>query len=196
MLFLVFRLDARLHLGDLFLKQWESAGVDSSIFTKAWVDSAGSEGLKDHSAIDRWQSQTAAADSDFFNRLHVMDEEDSNINLKHQTGGVDNIKQSVVDYVVSLLMPLYKPRKFDKESHGADKAMAVFEFLDFKRKNKIRAFVDRLIERHMAMKTDTKSGGSYLLIHLSLSLNSDSSYASKDSQKETRDARDMLSVAI
>ncbi|GJZ33879.1 hypothetical protein Tco_0579315 [Tanacetum coccineum] len=28
------------------------------------------------------QSQAAAADSDFFNRLHVMDEEDSNINLK------------------------------------------------------------------------------------------------------------------
>nr|GEZ01481.1 alpha/beta hydrolases superfamily protein [Tanacetum cinerariifolium] len=46
----------------------------------------------------------------------------------------------------------------------------------------IRAFVDRLIERHMAMKTDTKS--------------EDSSYASKDSQKETRDARDMLSVSI
>lgn len=178
----------------------ESAGVDSSIFTKAWVDSAGSEGLKDHSAIDRWQSQAAAADSEFFNRLHVMDEEDSNINLKQsirrhdglanessasqvtvnrelvgsQPRGVDNIKQSVVDYVASLLMPLYKARKIDKESYkqimkktatkvmeqttDAEKAMAVFEFLDFKRKNKIRAFVDRLIERHMAMKTDTKSG--------------------------------------
>nr|GEX99030.1 alpha/beta hydrolases superfamily protein [Tanacetum cinerariifolium] len=97
----------------------ESDGLDSSIFTKAWVDSAGSEGLKDHSAID---------------------------------------------------------------GHEADKAMVVFEFLDFKRKNKIRSFMDRLIERHMAMKTDTKSG--------------DSSYASKDSQKETRDARDMLSVSI
>nr|GEY07704.1 lysine-specific histone demethylase 1 homolog 3-like [Tanacetum cinerariifolium] len=122
---------------------WESAGVDSNIFTKAWVDSVGSEGLKDHSAIDRWQSQATAADSDFFNRLHVMDEEDSNINLKQsirrhdglanessalyvnvnremvhsQPGGVDNIKQSVVDYVPSLLMPLYKARKIDKESY-------------------------------------------------------------------------------
>ncbi|GJR88981.1 alpha/beta hydrolases superfamily protein [Tanacetum coccineum] len=123
---------------------WESAGVDSIIFTKTWVDSAGSEGLKDHSVIDRWQSQTAAADSDFFNRLHVRDEDDSNIKelVDSQTGGVDNIKQSVVDYVVSLLMPLYKPRKFDKESHGADKAMAVFEFLDFKRKNKISIGVE------------------------------------------------------
>ncbi|GJU72044.1 hypothetical protein Tco_1263449 [Tanacetum coccineum] len=109
----------------------ESAGVDSSIFTKTCVDSAGSEGLKDHSAIDRWQSQAATADFDFFNRLHVMDEEDSNINLK-----------AVMEQTIDV-----------------EKAMAVFEFLDFKRKNKIPAFVDRLIERHMAMKTDTISGG-------------------------------------
>nr|GEX75898.1 lysine-specific histone demethylase 1 homolog 3 [Tanacetum cinerariifolium] len=127
----------------------ESAGVDSSIFTKAWVDSAGSEGLKDHSAIDRWQSQAAAADSDFFNRLHIM-------------------KKTAT--------------KVMEQTTDAEKAMAVFEFLDFKRKNKIRAFVDRLIERHMAMKTDTKSG--------------DCLYASKDSQKETRDARDMLCISI
>lgn len=179
----------------------ESAGVDSSIFTKAWVDSAGSEGIKDHNAIERWQSQAAAADSDFFHRSrHVMDEEESNMNIKppvrrhdglanessasqvtvnrelvgNQPRGVDKIKQSVVDYVASLLMPLYKARKIDKDSYksimkktatkvmeqttDAEKAMAVFEFLDFKRKNKIRAFVDRLIERHMAMQTDTKSG--------------------------------------
>ncbi|XP_024967035.1 lysine-specific histone demethylase 1 homolog 3 [Cynara cardunculus var. scolymus] len=179
----------------------ESAGVDSNIFTKAWVDSAGSEGIKDHNAIERWQSQAAAADSDFFHRsMHVMDEEDSNMNLKpsirrhdglanessasqvtvnrelvgNQPRGVDNIKQAVVDYVASLLMPLYKARKIDKEGYksimkktatkvmeqttDAEKAMAVFEFLDFKRKNKIRAFVDKLIERHMAMKTDAKSG--------------------------------------
>ncbi|KAF5955742.1 hypothetical protein HYC85_008598 [Camellia sinensis] len=89
----------------------ESAAVDSSLFTKAWVDVAGSVGL---------------------------------------------------------LMPLYKARKIDKEGYksimkktatkvmeqttDAEKAMAVFEFLDFKRKNKIRSFVDKLIERHMATK--------------------------------------------
>ncbi|GKD85406.1 hypothetical protein Tco_1356560, partial [Tanacetum coccineum] len=111
-------------------------------------------------------SQAAAADSDFFNRLHVMDEEDSNINLRHsirrhdglanessvsqvtvnrelvgsQPRGVDNIKQSLVDYVAYLLMPLYKARKIDKvmeQTTVAEKAMAVFEFLDFKRKNKV-----------------------------------------------------------
>ncbi|KAL4584229.1 hypothetical protein LXL04_008822 [Taraxacum kok-saghyz] len=177
----------------------ESTGVD--IFTKAWVDSAGSEGIKDHNAIERWQSQAAAADSDFFNRgggggggggESVMDEEDSNVKVVvanessasqvtvnrelvgNQPRGVDNIKQAVVDYVASLLMPLYKARKIDKDGYksimkktatkvmesttDAEKAMAVFEFLDFKRKNKIRAFVDKLIERHMAMKTDSKSG--------------------------------------
>lgn len=177
----------------------ESAAVDSSIFTKAWVDSAGSEGIKDYSAIDRWQSQAAAADSDFYQRtMHIMDEEDSNMSSKpsiqkhglanessvsqvtvnkelvgNQPRGAENIKQAVVDYVASLLMPLYKARKIDKEGYksimkktatkvmeqatDAEKAMAVFEFLDFKRKNKIRAFVDKLIERHMAMKPHVKS---------------------------------------
>ncbi|KAJ0436666.1 hypothetical protein HanHA300_Chr16g0593301 [Helianthus annuus] len=179
----------------------ESTGVDKSIFTKAWVDSAGSEGIKDHSAIERWQSQAAAADSEFYHRsMHAMDEEYSNMNLKpsnrrhdalanessasqvtvnreligNQPRGVDKIKQAVVDYVASLLMPLYKARKVDKESYksimkktatkvmeqttDAEKAMAVYEFLDYRRKNKIRAFVDMLIDRHLAMKTDAKSG--------------------------------------
>ncbi|GJR65912.1 alpha/beta hydrolases superfamily protein [Tanacetum coccineum] len=154
---LLLRLDARLHRLNMAIlsllviiwkllrsncfgqKSGESAGVDSNIFTKTCVDSAGSEGLKDHSAIDRWEL------------------------VGSQPLGVDNIKQSV-DYVASLLMPLYKARKLIKkvmeQTTDVEKAMAVFEFLDFKRKNKIRAFVDRLIERHMAMKTDTKSGGS------------------------------------
>lgn len=122
----------------------ENTGVDNSIFTKAWVDSAGSEGIKDHSAIERWQSQAAAADSDFYQRtMHVIDEGYSSMNLKpsirrhdglvnestasqvtvnrelvgNQPRGVDKIKQSVVDYVASLLMPLYKARKLDKDSY-------------------------------------------------------------------------------
>ncbi|XP_057469849.1 lysine-specific histone demethylase 1 homolog 3-like [Actinidia eriantha] len=172
----------------------ESAAVDSSIFTKAWVDAEGSVGIKDYNAIDRWQSQAAAAESDFFHRtMQIRDEEDSNMNSKppswkreqlanessvsqvtvskeligNQPRGAERIKQAVVDYVASLLMPLYKARKIDKEGYksimkktatkvmeqttDAEKAMAVYEFLDFKRKNKIRSFVDKLIERHMAM---------------------------------------------
>ncbi|MBA0585719.1 hypothetical protein Gorai_016486 [Gossypium raimondii] len=43
-----------------------------------------------------------------------------------------------------------------EQATDAEKNMAVFEFLDFKRKNKIRPFVDKLIERHMAMKPTMK----------------------------------------
>ncbi|KAK6131260.1 hypothetical protein DH2020_034995 [Rehmannia glutinosa] len=151
----------------------ESVAVDSSILTKAWVDSAGSIGIKDYSAIERWQCQAAAASSGFSHgTMHITDEEESNTSSK----GADRIKRSVVDYVASLLMPLYNAKKIDREGYKSimkktatkvmeqatdgEKAMAVFEFLDYKRKNKIRAFVDMLVERHMAMKPDAKSGSS------------------------------------
>ncbi|KAK4351911.1 hypothetical protein RND71_027429 [Anisodus tanguticus] len=178
----------------------ESAPVDSSIFTKAWVDSSSSVGIKDYNAIEMWQCQAAAANSDFYDPvMHVTDEEDSNVSSKmpmrkhdvlvcesfasqitvnkemldNQPRGAERIKQAVVDYVASLLMPLYKARKLDKEGYksimkktatkvmehatDAEKAMLVYEFLDFKRKNKIRDFVDKLIERHLQMKPGAKS---------------------------------------
>lgn len=181
----------------------ENAAVDSSIFTKAWVDSEGSVGIKDYNAIDRWQSQAAAASSGFSHgTMHLTDEEDSNVNSKlyarkpssvaiessashvalnnkskgNQPRGAERLKHAVVDYVASLLMPLYKARKIDREGYKSimkktaakvmehtndvEKAMAVSEFLDFRRKNKIRDFVDKLIERHMAMKRDAKLGSS------------------------------------
>ncbi|MFS7968206.1 hypothetical protein Hanom_Chr09g00794761 [Helianthus anomalus] len=37
--------------------------------------------------------------------------------IGNQPRGVDKSKQVVVDYVASLLMPLYKARKVDKESY-------------------------------------------------------------------------------
>jgi hypothetical protein len=178
----------------------ESVAADRCLLTKAWVDSAGSEGIKDNSAIDRWQSQAAAAaDSDYFNQTVRGDEEGSdmgsnpattwkpnessasasqvtmNRELAHrsQPRGIEHIKQAVVDYVASLLMPLYKARKIDRDGYKSimkktaakviestndvEKVMAVFEFLDYKRKNKIRAFVDTLIERHMSQKRAAKS---------------------------------------
>ena len=122
----------------------ESLAVDSSIFTKAWVDTAGNGGIKDYHAIERWQSQAAAADPDFFHpTMHFKDEEDSNTSSRQPTWkhdgranessisqvtvnkerfknlpcGADCIKQAVVDYVASLLMPLYKARKIDKEGY-------------------------------------------------------------------------------
>nr|GEZ30127.1 lysine-specific histone demethylase 1 homolog 3-like [Tanacetum cinerariifolium] len=120
----------------------ESAGVDSSIFTKAWVDSAGSEGLKDHSAIDRWQSQAAAADSDFFNRLHVMDEEDTNINLKQSIYRHDGLANESSASQVTMNRELVM-----KQTTDAEKAMAVFEFLDLKGKNKSKTKIEDLTSK-------------------------------------------------
>lgn len=37
--------------------------------------------------------------------------------VKGQQRGVEHIKQGVVDYVASLLMPLYKARKIDKDGY-------------------------------------------------------------------------------
>lgn len=116
----------------------ETTGVNHNIFTKAWVDSAGPDGIKDHHAIDRWQSQAAAADSDYdyhHRSMHAVNDEHSNRHdrlandssashvtesrelASNQPRGLDKIKQSVVDYVASLLMPLYKARKVDKEGY-------------------------------------------------------------------------------
>ncbi|KAF8410492.1 hypothetical protein HHK36_003020 [Tetracentron sinense] len=208
-----YQLNLREHSG-------ESGAVDST-FSRAWVDTAGSGGVKDYHAIERWQSQAAAADSDFYHpTVHIRDEEVSNtiselFAWKHerqeedssasqavenkelvgnQPRGAEHIKQAVVDYVALLLMPLYKARKIDKDGYksimkksatkvmeqttDAEKAMAVSEFLDFKRRNRIRAFVDKLIERHMPMKSvrssskwgGVQTGGNRLFIvnHLSI----------------------------
>ncbi|WCJ35142.1 hypothetical protein M5689_016409 [Euphorbia peplus] len=190
-------LSQRSQSNDMNLKEQsgENVAVDNSLFTRAWVDSSGSEGIKDYHAIERWQSQAAAADSEYFHpAMHIKDEEDSNTSSKpptwkndrranessisqvtsnkdlqrHHLRGAERIKQAVVDYVASLLMPVYKARKIDREGYKSimkktatkvmeqatdlEKAMAVSEFLDFKRKNKVRAFVDKLIERHMTPK--------------------------------------------
>ncbi|PPD73890.1 hypothetical protein GOBAR_DD29191 [Gossypium barbadense] len=101
-------------------------------------------GLRDYHAIKRWQSQAAAADPDFFHRtVHVKDEEESNTSsrqltrkhderanensisqvavskerFKNDPRGADHIKHAVVVYVGSLLMPLYKARKIDKDGN-------------------------------------------------------------------------------
>lgn len=122
----------------------ESGTVDSRL-TKAWVDtdSASNGAVKDSLAIERWQLQAMDADAEFYSRVHLRDEEDSNriqklqdlkqhesvdkMSASHVTEnkssseghprGVEHVKQGVVDYVASLLMPLYKTRKIDKEGY-------------------------------------------------------------------------------
>ncbi|ERN16321.1 hypothetical protein AMTR_s00182p00016710 [Amborella trichopoda] len=179
----------------------ESGAVESR-FKKSWVHSTtGSvSGGKDYRATERWQPHPFGADDVVLHSgLHVTDEEDSTKALNHpivkveregqsscaseaaenkvmldnQAGGMDQLKQGLVDYVGSLLMPLYKDKKIDKEGYksilrksatkvvenstAAEKAMSISEFLDFKRKNKIRSFVDKLIERHMTSNQNKKS---------------------------------------
>nr|CAD1835341.1 unnamed protein product [Ananas comosus var. bracteatus] len=184
----------------LNLREHSGESVVDSRLTRAWVDTdnVGTGGVKDFSAIERWQSQAMDADADFYRNLRIPDEEDSNkifrlhtVNHQKRTDGssasqvaeskpildgrsrVEHIKQGVVDYVASLLMPLYKTRKLDREGYKAimkkavtkvmeqcteaEKAMAVYEFLDFKRKNKIRSFVDKLIEKHMQVNQTPNS---------------------------------------
>lgn len=130
--------DVVCHL-DLKEHSGESVAVESRL-TKAWVDSAGSGGVKDYHAIEMWQSQALDAAPEFYPSLHARDEEDSNKmsrlsigrnerqaeessvsqekgSLENQPKGAEHVKQAVVDYVASLLMPLYKARKIDKEGY-------------------------------------------------------------------------------
>ncbi|CAH2078896.1 unnamed protein product, partial [Thlaspi arvense] len=177
----------------------ESGAADTSMFTGAWVDTAGSsDGVKDYNAIDRWQSQAAAADPEFFNRaLHIKDEEDSiacstgppswkhdqranecsmsqvTVNKephkshKGHIRGADRLKQGIVDFVASLLMAPYRAKKIDRDAYKSimkktatkvmqqttdvEKTMAVPQFLDSKRKNKIRDFVDKQVDKYIAI---------------------------------------------
>ncbi|KAF2589436.1 hypothetical protein F2Q70_00039524 [Brassica cretica] len=174
----------------------ESGAAETSVFTGAWVDTGGSsDGVKDYNAIDRWQSQAAAADPEFFNRaLHMKGEEGSmacstgppswkhdqpanegsmsqvTVNKeprKSHIRGADRLKQGVVDFVASLLMTPYRAKKIDRDVYksimkktatkvmqqttDAEKAMAVPQFLDSKRKNKIRDFVDKQVDKYIAM---------------------------------------------
>ncbi|XP_057863527.2 lysine-specific histone demethylase 1 homolog 3 isoform X1 [Cryptomeria japonica] len=85
---------------------------------------------------------------------------------KDEARGSEHIKKGITDYVASLLMPLYKNKKIDRDGYksimkkstikvmehntSAENAMTVSEFLDIKRKNKIRSLVDKFIERYMA----------------------------------------------
>ncbi|KAJ3682068.1 hypothetical protein LUZ60_014641 [Juncus effusus] len=157
-------------------------------FSKAWVDveATGVDGVKDASAIERWQDQAFEADKEFYSKLRISlpPEQDKEVapavQRQKAAGGsaasqrnsegraLERVKQGVLDFVASLIMPLYKTRKLDREGYKsimkkavtkvleqsteAEKAMSVLEFLDSKRKNKIRALVDRLIERQLQVK--------------------------------------------
>ncbi|KAJ1693551.1 hypothetical protein LUZ63_010249 [Rhynchospora breviuscula] len=169
----------------------ECSGVPENrlIFRTAWVDVdlVRVDGVKDASAIERWLDQSFEAYPEFYSRLCIPEREepaeavalqnarlggslpsqvaDSKKNSEGRAHGVERVKQGILDYVATLLKPLYKTNKLDREGYKAimkktvtkvldqlseaEKGMSAFEFLDFKRKNKIRTLVDKLIERQM-----------------------------------------------
>lgn len=138
----------------------ESGAAETSVFTGAWVDTGGSsDGVKDYNAIDRWQSQAAAADPEFFNRaLHMKDEEGSmacstgppswkhdqpanegsmsqvTVNKeprKSHIRGADRLKQGVVDFVASLLMTPYRAKKIDRDVYKSIMKKTATKVCDF-----------------------------------------------------------------
>ncbi|CAL4915255.1 unnamed protein product [Urochloa decumbens] len=149
---------------------------------RAWVDTDTIciDGVKDPLAIERWQAQAMEADKEFYSRIRIPEEEDSTsqkqvcsasqgADSKHaserQSRGVEHIKQGLVNFIASLLMPLYRGKKIDREGYKTimrkavnkiietcsegEKLMTTHEFLDAKRKNKIESFVDKMVDRHL-----------------------------------------------
>jgi hypothetical protein len=111
-------------------------GVVDGRFTRAWVDTDTIciDGVKDPLAIERWQAQAMEADKEFYSRIRIPDEDDSS-SQKHtcrssasqgadskpaserQSRGVEHIKQGLVNFIASLLMPLYRGKKIDREGY-------------------------------------------------------------------------------
>ncbi|KAL6641369.1 hypothetical protein ACP70R_019550 [Stipagrostis hirtigluma subsp. patula] len=166
------------------MDQCTDGSVVDSRFTRAWVDTDTIciDGVKDPLAIERWQAQAMEADKEFYSRIRIPDEEDSSSQKQAcrssaslaaesksasegQSRGVEHIKQGLVNFIASLLMPLYRGKKIDREGYktimrkavgkiieactGGEKLMTAHEFLDAKRKNKIESFVDKLVDRHL-----------------------------------------------
>ncbi|KAK3165357.1 hypothetical protein QOZ80_1AG0032170 [Eleusine coracana subsp. coracana] len=160
----------------------DSCAVDSR-FTRAWVDTDTIciDGVKDPLAIERWQAQAMEADKEFYSRICIPDEEDSSSQKQPcrssasqvaeskpasegHSRGVE-LKQGLVNFIASLLMPLYRGKKIDREGYktimrkavnkitesctAGEKLMASHEYLDVKRKNKIEGFVNKMVDRHL-----------------------------------------------
>ncbi|VAI63435.1 unnamed protein product [Triticum turgidum subsp. durum] len=169
----------------------ESGAVDSR-FTRAWVDTdaVSIDGVKHPLAIERWQAQAMEADKEFYSRIRIPMEEDSGSQKQAckssasqvaeskpasegQSRGVEHIKQGLIAFISTLLMPLYKSKKIDREAYKTmmrkavtkiidactegEKLMTANEFLDFRRKTKIQTFVDKLVERHWHVAPAPKS---------------------------------------
>uniref|UniRef100_A0A0D9XLT8 SWIRM domain-containing protein n=1 Tax=Leersia perrieri TaxID=77586 RepID=A0A0D9XLT8_9ORYZ len=192
----------------------DNGAVDSR-FTRAWVDTDTIfiDGVKDPLAIERWQQQAMEADKEFYSRIRIPDEEDSSSQKQTcrssasqvaesrpasegQSRGVEHLRQGLINFISTVLMPLYRNKRVDREGYKTimrkavtknilnticvalfstillifssllqfmksvsgriiiesctegEKMLTVHDFLDSRRKDKIQAFVDKLVERH------------------------------------------------
>ena len=115
---------------------------------RAWVDTDTIciDGVKDPLAIERWQAQAMEADKEFYSRIRIPDEEDSTSQKQacrssasqgadskpaseRQSRGVEHIKQGLVNFIASLLMPLYRGKKIDREGYKTIMRKAVNKVL-------------------------------------------------------------------
>ncbi|KAL5231504.1 hypothetical protein ABZP36_030280 [Zizania latifolia] len=148
----------------------DSGAVDSR-FTRAWVDTDTIfiDGVKDPLAIERWQAQAMEVDKEFYSRIRIPDEEDSSSQKQTcrssasqvaesrpasegQSRGVEHLRQGLINFIATVLMPLYRNRRVDREGYKTimrkavtkiietcaegEMMMTVHEFLDSRRKNK------------------------------------------------------------
>lgn len=117
--------------------QSTDTGIVNSRFARAWVDTDTIciDGVKDPLAIERWQAQAMEADKEFYSRIRIPDEDDLISSQKQicrssasqgadskpasepQSRGVEHIKQGLVNFIASLLMPLYRGKKIDREGY-------------------------------------------------------------------------------
>lgn len=113
----------------------DSGAVDSR-FTRAWVDTDTIfiDGVKDPLAIERWQQQAMEADKEFYSRIRIPDEEDSSSQKQTcrssasqvaeskpasdgQSRGVEHLRQGLINFISTVLMPLYRNKKVDREGY-------------------------------------------------------------------------------
>lgn len=109
-------------------------------------------------------STKLSIDAKQFSREGLAAAKPASADARHPLRGSEH-KRAVTDYVSNLLIPLYKTRKIDKDGFKSivkksavkvierqteqEAAMEVSEFLDTKRKIKIRTLVDKFVERYL-----------------------------------------------
>lgn len=123
-------------------------GILDARFMRAWVDTDTIciDGVKDPLAIERWQAQAMEADKEFYSRIRIPDEDDSSSQKQtcrssasqgadskpaseRQSRGVEHIKQGLVNFIASLLMPYYRGKKIDREGYKTIMRKAVNKVL-------------------------------------------------------------------